>query len=261
MSQLQVIHEQNVLGKTFKVYGTKEAPLFLAKDVATWIEHTNVTVMMKAIDEDEKVLNNVYTLGGAQKAIFLTEDGLYEVLMQSRKPIAKQFKKQVKAVLKEIRLNGGYIAVSEEEDDSIIMARALLVAQRAIERKDKLIQEANQVIEEQAPKVEKFDKFLEVDGTLTITNVIVALRERGLGCVYTRSPHMLNSFLKEQGIQYKHARQNFWTLKVDYVWLQEEGYAVSRQIETHSGYATQLRWTPLGVDFIAELIESESGEF
>ena len=45
--------------------------------------------MIQNIDEDEKVVNNVHTLGGNQEAWFLTEDGLYEVLMQSRKPIAK----------------------------------------------------------------------------------------------------------------------------------------------------------------------------
>ena len=55
--------------------------------------------MVRKVDEDEKVVNNVCTLGGVQKALFLTEDGLYEVLMQSRKPIAKQFKKEVKTTL------------------------------------------------------------------------------------------------------------------------------------------------------------------
>ncbi|MED3482844.1 BRO family protein [Bacillus toyonensis] len=47
------------------------------------------------VDEEEKVLNNVYTLGGNQQAWFLTENGIYEVLMLSRKPIAKQWKKEV----------------------------------------------------------------------------------------------------------------------------------------------------------------------
>ncbi|WKG33323.1 Bro-N domain-containing protein [Priestia aryabhattai] len=77
----------------FKVYGSKEEPMFLAKEVAEWIEHSQTDVMIKKIDEDEKVLNTVQTLGGPQKTWFLTEDGLYEVLMQSRKPIAKQFKR------------------------------------------------------------------------------------------------------------------------------------------------------------------------
>ena len=80
--------EQEVLGKQFKVYGTFENPLFLAKDVAAWIEHSDVSTMLRKVDEEEKVTNNVCNLGGKQKAWFLTEDGLYEVLMQSRKPIA-----------------------------------------------------------------------------------------------------------------------------------------------------------------------------
>ncbi|MDM5432352.1 BRO family protein [Bacillus hominis] len=176
MSQLQVIHEQAVLGQTFKVYGTKEEPLFLAQDVKQWIGHTNITKMLSSIDEDEKIkipLNKkLMGLQANTEYWFLTEEGIYELLMLSRKPIAKQWKKQVKAILKEIRLNGGYVVAHEEEDDTIIMARALLVAQSAIDRKNKQLQEAQQVIsqqveviEVQAPKVEKYEKFLEVDGT------------------------------------------------------------------------------------------------
>ena len=75
-----------------------------AKDVAKWIEHSNVSMMLKSIDDDEKVtgvcdINNVYVTAksrNTQQMLFLTEDGLYEVLFQSRKPIAKAFKKEVK---------------------------------------------------------------------------------------------------------------------------------------------------------------------
>lgn len=63
--------------------------MFLAKDVAKWIEHSNPRMMLKSVDEDEKIcVNNPYALKGQQEQWFLTEDGLYEVLMQSRKPIA-----------------------------------------------------------------------------------------------------------------------------------------------------------------------------
>ena len=112
MNQLQMIYNQEVLGKDFHIYGTVEEPLFLAKDVAEWIEHSKPSMMIKTVDEDEKVkVNNVYVEGrtGGNGVWFLTEDGVYEVLFQSRKPIAKQFKKQVKAILKEIRIKGGYI--------------------------------------------------------------------------------------------------------------------------------------------------------
>lgn len=97
-----------LLGKEIDVYGTIDEPLFLAKDVAEWIGHSDVSMMVKNVEEDEKVTNNVCTLGGSQNAWFLTEDGLYEVLMQSRKPIAKQFKKGVKEILKTIRKTGSY---------------------------------------------------------------------------------------------------------------------------------------------------------
>jgi len=83
--------------------------LFLAKDVATWLEHSQADVMIRKVDDNEKVLNNVQTLGGNQQSWFLTEDGLYEVLMQSRKPIAKEFKKEVKIILKSIRQHGAYM--------------------------------------------------------------------------------------------------------------------------------------------------------
>ncbi|WP_243870727.1 BRO family protein [Bacillus albus] len=101
--------------------------MFLAKDVAEWIGHTNLTVMMRLVEEDEKVkaflpLNNVYTQTGRgglrenTEANFLTENGIYEVLMQSRKPIAKQWKKEVKKILKQIRLTGGTVQTDREAE-------------------------------------------------------------------------------------------------------------------------------------------------
>lgn len=109
MKELQVIYNQEVLGKDFNIYGTVEEPLFLAKDVANWIEHSDVSMMLRKVDEDEKLIQTLFVSGQNRNMWFLTENGLYEVLFQSRKPIAKQFKKQVKAILKEIRKTGGYI--------------------------------------------------------------------------------------------------------------------------------------------------------
>ena len=111
MKQVQIIYNQEVLGKDFHIYGTIEEPLFLAKDVANWIEHKQVSRMMEIVDEDEKmkVCFKSTTSRSTQEQWFLTENGVYEVLFQSRKPIAKQFKKQVKTILKEIRKTGGYI--------------------------------------------------------------------------------------------------------------------------------------------------------
>lgn len=114
MNKLQIVDKREVFGKNFRIYGTPEEPLFLAKNVAEWIEHSNPTSMLNSIDPDEKCVITIpsnYCLEGLQantQYAFLTEDGLYEVLMQSRKPIAKKFKKKVKEILKDIRKHGMY---------------------------------------------------------------------------------------------------------------------------------------------------------
>lgn len=118
INAVKVIYERETLGKIFRIYGTDvesayENPLFLAQEVAEWIEHKDVTTMLRSVDENEKVVralenNTPLNQRGNPNKNFLTEDGLYEVLMQSRKPLAKQFKQQVKAILKEIRKTGSY---------------------------------------------------------------------------------------------------------------------------------------------------------
>nr|WP_257130229.1 Bro-N domain-containing protein [Bacillus pseudomycoides] len=180
---------KDVLGQAFKVYGTVEEPLFLAKDVKTWIDHKNITDMMSLVDEDEKVLDNVYTLGGNQQAWFLTEDGIYEVLMMSRKPIAKQWKKEVKKILKQIRLTGG--AVQEDREEEFIhnyfpsfseeVKKAMVLDLR---EQNKQLQAT---IEEQSPMVEKYKKYLETDGTMNTTSMANAIKADGVSSAHLHS--------------------------------------------------------------------------
>ena len=113
-NELQLIDERELLGKEFKMYGDFENPLFLAQDVAEWIEHSKTSMMLEGVDEDEKLKETIFTSGQNREVWFLTEDGLYEVLMQSRKPIAKQFKKEVKAILKEYRKHGKYDSIEQQ---------------------------------------------------------------------------------------------------------------------------------------------------
>lgn len=138
MNNVQVINEQEALGKQFRIYGTIDEPLFLAKDVAEWIDYSktgkgayDVSRMLSTVDEDEKLIRTIFVSGQNREMWFLTEDGLYEVLMQSRKPIAKQFKKKVKAILKEIRKTGRYESKAKTSAELIFeMARANLENER-----------------------------------------------------------------------------------------------------------------------------------
>ena len=97
-AKLEKVAETEILGRKITMYGLIENPLFLAKDVAELIELSNPRSMIKRIDEEEMGVNNVYTLGGYQPMLFLTEDGLYECCMNSRKPIAKQIRKKLKSI-------------------------------------------------------------------------------------------------------------------------------------------------------------------
>lgn len=119
--EISVISKSTFLGKEIDVYGTAENPLFKAKDVAEWIEHSNPSKMVEdaELDETEVGKYNLGTLTNGYSALFLTEDGLYEVLMQSRKPIAKQFKKGVKDILKTIRKTGGYVVSGSPMEQQI----------------------------------------------------------------------------------------------------------------------------------------------
>ncbi|WGX77562.1 ORF6C domain-containing protein (plasmid) [Paraclostridium bifermentans] len=113
--ELKVIDKREILEQEITTYGDLDNPIFLAKDVANWIEHTDLSRMVNLVDEDEKLKRTLYVSGQRREMWFLTEDGLYELLMQSRKPIAKQFKKQVKKMLKELRLKTNpYLSLSKE---------------------------------------------------------------------------------------------------------------------------------------------------
>lgn len=156
---LQVIDERKVLEKDFKVYGTVEEPLFMAKDVARWIEHSDTSTMVRTIDDDEKVTNIVCTLGGNQEALFLTEEGLYEVLFQSRKPIAKDFKKEVKAILKELRTTGGFISNTDKfieecfgdcPEDVKAFMKATIDQRKADKKKIVVLEAQNAVLAQEA---------------------------------------------------------------------------------------------------------------
>jgi hypothetical protein len=95
-----------VLNTNFDMYGTVDRPLFLASDVAEMIEYSQDKVgqMLENVDDDEKLTDTIYRGGQRREMWFLTENGLYELLMQSRKPLAKAFKYEIKNLLRQIRM-------------------------------------------------------------------------------------------------------------------------------------------------------------
>ena len=94
-----------VLNTEFNMYGTSDRPLFLAVDVAEMIEYSvdKTHQMLELVDDDEKLTDTIYRAGQKREVWFLTEHGLYELLMQSRKPLAKKFKFEIKKLIHQMR--------------------------------------------------------------------------------------------------------------------------------------------------------------
>lgn len=216
MEEIKIISKSILLDKEIDVWGSAENPLFRASDVAEWIGHSNIASMVEMVDNDEKGLRNIYTPGGSQSVWMFTEDGLYEVLMRSRKSKAKQFRKGVKAILHEIRTKGGYIASSVNDTPEAIMARALKIADETLKRNEQRVRELEAQTEQQAhtigiqqkeltvaaPKVKYYDDTLASTDCLTTTQVADDL---GI------SARALNQQLANAGVQY--FQSGSWHLK------------------------------------------------
>jgi prophage antirepressor-like protein len=95
-------------GLNIQVYGTFEEPLFKAKDIGELLGIKNMRDTISSFNHKQKVVGLTDTLGGQQEVTFLTEQGLYKVLMRSRKKIAEQFQDWVCEVVEEIRKKGKY---------------------------------------------------------------------------------------------------------------------------------------------------------
>ena|SRR5699024_1814424 len=244
-TEVQVVEQREVLGKDFKMYGTVEEPLFLAKDVAEWIEIKNTSQMLNGVDEDEKGLYSTYTLGGNQKQWFLTEDGLYEVLMQSRKPIAKPFKKKVKEILKDVRKHGMYatddvINTMLDDPDTMIT----LLTNYKEEKTRRLI--AEQQVQELQPKATYYDLILDSNDTMTVNQIAKD---------YGMSAQAFNKLLDDLGIQYKQSGQ--WLLRAKY---QSNGYTQSKSYKYPKNDGTigvnlSTKWTQKGRLFLYEILK------
>ena len=136
--------ENNIIVKTNEMFGNlrmvmmDSEPWFVAKDIATALGYSNISDALKThVDEEDKCKRDEIvihdTIGRKQKPVLINESGLYSLVLSSKLPEAKQFKRWVTSeVLPSIRKDGGYIATNSDMSDEEIMAKALMVAQKTI---------------------------------------------------------------------------------------------------------------------------------
>lgn len=133
MSEMQIF-EKAEFGK-IRVVEHEGQPWFVAKDVCEILELGNPRSSLALLDDDEKDIHSMDTPGGKQGMTIVSESGLYSLILRSRKPEAKAFKRWVThEVIPSIRKTGGYLMAKPEDTPEAILARAVLVAQDTIRR-------------------------------------------------------------------------------------------------------------------------------
>lgn len=241
--------------------GTSDNPMFCLSDLCRCL-----CLSAKGVNQrlSKEVISTypLETAGGMQQALFVNEDGLYDVILDSRKPEAKAFRKWITSeVLPSIRKTGGYIATKQDDTPDEIMARALLVAQQTLAKREerlKQLEADNQhkqatieaqtsELKKQAPKVEYYDNTLQSVNTLTATQVA---KERGMDA------EKLNRKLKEAGIIYRQSGQ--WIVKQPYAsWgLHKTRTQTYTRSDGSLGTNNYLVWTQKGKMFILALIDN-----
>lgn len=145
---LAIVTFENEMFGTIRTSGTADEPLFCLADIGRVLEMTNVNACKPKLKQDGiKEIYTIDSLGRPQPLAYISEQNLYKLIMRSNKPQAEPFQDWVCGeVLPQIRRTGGYIPVSEQDDDLTVMAKALQIMQRTLEQKDKLLEAKSKTI-------------------------------------------------------------------------------------------------------------------
>lgn len=134
----------------------------IGKDVAEVLGYSNTSdALKKHVDIEDKGVAKCDTLGGSQEMIVINESGLYSLVLRSKLPGAKKFRRWVTSeVLPQIRKTGGYITINENDDEASIMARALMIAQNTLNKKDELLKAKDKEIEALSEDLSNKNRFI-----------------------------------------------------------------------------------------------------
>lgn len=138
-------------------------PEFVAADVCRVLDHSNPSAAVAGLDEDERGLRNVETPSGEQNMVTVTEPGLYSLIIRSRKPEAKAFRRWIiHEVLPTIRKTGSYGKAIDGA--SITRLELIQIAMNAETERLALAQENKEL----APKADAYDSFIDATGYYSV---------------------------------------------------------------------------------------------
>lgn len=236
---LKVVDETNILGKEVKLYDNIENPLFEASDVACWLDIKNISQMLKQaeIDETEKGIFLKYTPGGNQKALFVTEDAMYEILMKSRKQESKQFRREIKKYLKSIRLTGAAIPIGNEHKMVDYYFSSL-----SPETKSVIV---NELIDKNQELQKFYDDLMNTQGLMDINTVA---KELSIG------EYALFAYLRGKKIFF----YNKDKVNVPYERFRKEGKFAVKETPCHDGNIRSVTYaTKQGLEYIRKILRRD----
>ena len=234
---LTVIQETVILGKKIVMYGSIESPYFVASDVAEWLGERDGYTVARKVSDEEKDTQIVCTLGGNQKTTVLTEDGLYDACMLSRKKIAKPLKKEIKKYLKSIRLTGAAIPVGNEQKMVNYYFSSL--------SSDLQGQIVNELIEKNKELQQFYDDLMNTEGLMQINTVA---KELGIG------EYTLFAYLRGKKVFFYDKDK----VNVPYERFRKEGKFVVKETPCHDGNIRAVTYaTKKGLEYIRKILRKD----
>lgn len=248
------VFENKEFGKV-RVTIKDDEPMFCLIDVCKALGIGNASQAKTRLSKDGVISNEVIdSIGRKQNASFVNESNLYKLIFQSKKQSAQKFTEWVTSkVLPSIRKTGGYIAGQENMTDSELMAKALLVAQKQIE-------ERNKRIEEMKPKEIFADAVADSKSTILVGDLAKILKQNGINMGSKRLFNWMrdNGYLiKRKGSDYNMPTQKSMELGLfvikESVYTDYYGSKVVAKTAKITGYGQQY--------FINQFLGDEDDEF
>lgn len=232
------LQEFNFKGNNVRTVQIDNAPYFVGNDITNTLKYKNGRkAISDHVDVEDVREERIVTPSGIQKMKVINESGLYSLILSSKLPTAKEFKRWVTSeVLPTIRKHGAYLtdsAIEQTLTDPDYLIK--LATQLKTEREGRLI--AEQQVAEDRPKVTYYDKVLANPSLVTIT---IIAKDYGM------SGREMNAKLHELGIQYKQGKT--WLLYSKYQhngWTHSDTTMVKRKDGTEKA-VLNTKWTQKG---------------
>lgn len=255
MNELRMFNSPE-FGEVRVITGADNEPKFCLVDVCQTLGLNPSKIAQRLTDDVLSKYPIADALGRKQENNFVNEDGLYDVILDSRKKKAKMFRKWVTSeVLPTIRKTGGYMATKQDDTPEMIMARAVMVAQDTIKRHEQRMRELENdnkrksaEITVMRPKAEFYDTIMGTGKTIEMKDVAKIL-DMGIG------RNNLFKFLREHKVV--DGRNVPYQLYVDKRWFKSiPVYFDDPRTGLPSMYLKTVVY-PAGIDGIRQLLKSK----